>query len=70
LDEKQAVVRSQGENNHGLGWGKTAVEMALLRQAALAGGKERVSSRSNSSSSNSSVVGDVIVGVVVVVEEV
>lgn len=30
LNEKQAVVRSTGDNNHGYGWGLTAVEMALL----------------------------------------
>ncbi len=29
LNEKQAIVRSTGENNHGYGWGLTAVEMAL-----------------------------------------
>lgn len=30
LNEKQAVARSSGENNHGYGWGMTAVEMALF----------------------------------------
>lgn len=30
LSEEQAVARSTGENNHGVGWGNTAVEMALL----------------------------------------
>lgn len=34
--------RSTGENNHGYSWGKTAVEMALLRQAALSKAPERV----------------------------
>ncbi|CAM9343206.1 unnamed protein product [Choristocarpus tenellus] len=34
LDEKQAVARSKGDNNHGFGWGLTAVEMALLRLSA------------------------------------
>lgn len=29
LNEKQAKARSTGENNHGYGWGMTAVEMAL-----------------------------------------
>lgn len=29
--EDQAIVRSSGENNHGIGWGLTAVEMGLLR---------------------------------------
>ncbi len=31
LNQKQAKVRSQGKNNHGYGWGMTAVEMALLK---------------------------------------
>uniref|UniRef100_A0A6U1PVR1 6,7-dimethyl-8-ribityllumazine synthase n=1 Tax=Fibrocapsa japonica TaxID=94617 RepID=A0A6U1PVR1_9STRA len=35
LDEAQAVKRSTGENNHGLSWGLTAVEMALLRRSAM-----------------------------------
>ncbi len=30
LNEKQAVARSTGDNNHGYGWGLTALEMALL----------------------------------------
>lgn len=30
LNEKQAKARSTGKNNHGYGWGLTAVEMALL----------------------------------------
>lgn len=30
LNEKQAIARSTGENNHGYGWGLTAVEMAQL----------------------------------------
>jgi len=42
LTEEQAVARSKGENNHGISWGKTAVEMALLRNAALAKGPNRV----------------------------
>lgn len=29
LNEKQAKARSTGENNHGYGWGMTALEMAL-----------------------------------------
>lgn len=29
LNEKQAKVRAIGKNNHGYGWGLTAVEMAL-----------------------------------------
>jgi 6,7-dimethyl-8-ribityllumazine synthase len=32
LSEDQARARSFGENNHGIGWGKTAVEMALLKK--------------------------------------
>lgn len=39
LSEEQVVERSTGENNHGDGWGKTAVEMALLRKAAFTGKK-------------------------------
>jgi len=34
-DEEQAKYRSSGKNNHGLQWGKAAVEMALLRQGAI-----------------------------------
>ncbi len=30
LDEKQAITRSTGENNHGASWGNSAVEMGLL----------------------------------------
>lgn len=30
MTEEQARVRSVGEHNHGYGWGKAAVEMALL----------------------------------------
>ena len=39
--EEQAKYRSEGSNNHGLQWGKAAVEMALLRQSALGGRKSR-----------------------------
>eukprot|EP00565_Helicotheca_tamesis_P008466 CAMPEP_0185723628 /NCGR_PEP_ID=MMETSP1171-20130828/409_1 /TAXON_ID=374046 /ORGANISM="Helicotheca tamensis, Strain CCMP826" /LENGTH=222 /DNA_ID=CAMNT_0028391363 /DNA_START=64 /DNA_END=732 /DNA_ORIENTATION=- len=35
LNEDQVVARSTGDNNHGSDWGKTAVEMALLRSEAL-----------------------------------
>lgn len=35
LDEEQVRKRSSGDNNHGYDWGKTAVEMALLRMEAL-----------------------------------
>jgi len=33
--EEQAKYRAEGKNNHGLQWGKAAVEMALLRQGAM-----------------------------------
>jgi len=33
--EEQAVYRSSGSNNHGVQWGKAAVEMALLRASAV-----------------------------------
>jgi 6,7-dimethyl-8-ribityllumazine synthase len=36
MDENQVKARSSGDNNHGYDWGKTAVEMALLRNEALA----------------------------------
>lgn len=39
--EEQAKYRSEGANNHGLQWGKAAVEMALLRASALGGRKGR-----------------------------
>lgn len=32
LNEQQAVARSTGQNNHGYFWGKTAVEMGLLKK--------------------------------------
>ena len=35
LNEEQVVSRSSGGNNHGESWGKTAVEMALLRRDAF-----------------------------------
>merc|ERR1712151_1038578 len=34
LNEEQVKARSTGESNHGYDWGKTAVEMALLRSEA------------------------------------
>lgn len=37
LNEDQVKARSSGNNNHGVDWGKTAVEMALLRTEALGG---------------------------------
>ena len=40
LDEEQEVKkRSSGDSNHGYDWGKTAVEMALLRSEAVGSGK-------------------------------
>lgn len=45
MDEDQVKARSSGDNNHGYDWGKTAVEMALLRNEALniASGGEKAS---------------------------
>lgn len=37
LNEEQVRKRSSGNTNHGYDWGKTAVEMALLRTEALGG---------------------------------
>jgi 6,7-dimethyl-8-ribityllumazine synthase len=37
LNEEQVRARSSGSHNHGYDWGKTAVEMALLRSEALGG---------------------------------
>jgi len=38
LDETQVIKRSTGDSNHGYDWGKTAVEMALLRGEAIGNG--------------------------------
>jgi 6,7-dimethyl-8-ribityllumazine synthase len=35
MNEDQVKARSTGDSNHGYDWGKTAVEMALLRNEAL-----------------------------------
>jgi len=35
MDDEQVTKRTTGDGNHGIGWGMTAVEMALLRSAAL-----------------------------------
>lgn len=35
MNQEQVDARSIGDSNHGYDWGKTAVEMALLRKAAL-----------------------------------
>lgn len=32
LTEEQAIDRSSGDNNHGYGWGLSAVQMSLLRK--------------------------------------
>lgn len=32
LNEEQAEIRSIGKHNHGIAWGKSAVEMALLKR--------------------------------------
>lgn len=37
MNEEQVKARSTGDNNHGYDWGKTAVEMALLRTEAMGG---------------------------------
>ena len=37
LNEAQVKARSTAPNNHGSDWGKTAVEMALLRTEAMGG---------------------------------
>lgn len=37
LTSEQVKARSTGANNHGLQWGKAAVEMALLRTSAIGG---------------------------------
>jgi 6,7-dimethyl-8-ribityllumazine synthase len=42
LNEDQVIARSSADNNHGYDWGKTAVEMALLKGEATGamGGKK------------------------------
>ena len=42
LTDEQVTARSTGENNHGDGWGKTAVEMALLRKEAMGTNKKQM----------------------------
>jgi 6,7-dimethyl-8-ribityllumazine synthase len=39
LNEEQVIKRSSGDSNHGYDWGKTAVEMALLRAEAMGASK-------------------------------
>jgi 6,7-dimethyl-8-ribityllumazine synthase len=38
LNEEQVKKRSSGSSNHGVDWGKTAIEMALLKQDATGRG--------------------------------
>lgn len=38
MNEDQVKARSTGDNNHGVDWGKTAVEMALIRNEAMKSG--------------------------------
>jgi len=35
LNKEQAVVRSSGDGNEGLSWGRSAVEMGLARMSAM-----------------------------------
>lgn len=41
MNEDQVKSRSSGNNNHGEDWGKTAVEMALLRTEAMGGKSQK-----------------------------
>jgi len=43
LSQEQVDARSTGKSNHGYDWGKTAVEMALLKDAALGSGGGKMS---------------------------
>jgi 6,7-dimethyl-8-ribityllumazine synthase len=47
MDEEQVKARSSGDSNHGVDWGKTAVEMALLRTEAMGGKQEKVKALKN-----------------------
>ena len=47
LDKEQAVVRSTGDSNEGLSWGKSAVEMGLNRMSALGMGKALTKSQAD-----------------------
>ena len=44
MNEDQVKARSSGDNNHGEDWGKTAVEMALLRTEAMGGKSQKAKS--------------------------
>jgi hypothetical protein len=51
LNEEQVVKRStnaNGGHNHGEDWGKTAVEMAIMRAEALKGKGQKVGKRGQS----------------------
>lgn len=41
MNEQQVADRAGGKSNHGVDWGKTAVEMALLRRDAVGKGKKK-----------------------------
>ena len=47
LDKEQAIVRSTGDSNEGLSWGKSAVEMGLNRMSALGMGKSLTKSNAD-----------------------
>jgi len=57
LNEEQVISRSTGTSNHGEDWGKTAVEMALLRTEAL-GMKDKMGSMGFGNSSDDKESGD------------
>jgi len=43
LTDEQVKARNTGDSNHGYDWGKTAVEMALLKNAAMGMGIDKKS---------------------------
>ena len=49
LTEEQVKKRSTGDSNHGYDWGKTAVEMSLLKHQALGKGVNKPASMGFSS---------------------
>lgn len=52
LDKEQAIVRSTGDSNEGLSWGKSAVEMGLNRMSALGMGKSLTKSQADTGSTD------------------
>lgn len=46
LNKQQAIVRSTGEGNEGLSWGRSAVEMGLARMSALGVGMKPAADKS------------------------